>query len=319
MARRIHLVLRSYGGENTKGRPAYYSKLLCLLSFIRAACEVPEADVIFLNDGPVPAVHLALMERYGTVVQIPDGPIGMRGSFWPAITLPQQHPEWPDSDIVSLNEDDYLYRPDAFSVLAEAAAQISEAGYFSTYGARPDYDSPTARAQFGLPRGWKPAPDRVVEGRTWFNQPGITSTITARAGALRSDELVFRQCMFPFRNRFLDHESCLINQGVVPYRGLDTVLGLPGDLVLGLRGIVRTIALIPIRLALNLHAVARPRRHLLYCLTPNASTHLDLPVVSPDQDWLVEAHTVHQWATKQGLTEAADSIAKTLDREDRAA
>ena len=61
----VHLVLRSYGGENLKRRPSYYSKLLALTSFVRAASRLPDAEVIFLNDGPVPPLHLELMERFG--------------------------------------------------------------------------------------------------------------------------------------------------------------------------------------------------------------------------------------------------------------
>lgn len=239
MTRRIHLVLRSYGGENDKNRPPYYSKLLTLTSFIRAAKRVPEAEVLFLNDGPVPDTHRALMERYGTVVEIPDGPIGLRGSYLRGITLPQHNPDWDDDDLVSLNEDDYLFCPDAFVLLAEAADQLPEVSYFSVYGPKPDYDSPSVRTDLAMPHGWHAAPDRTVNGRTWFNQPGITSTFTARAGALRRDEAVFRHCMIPFRHRFLDHETCLIYQGFVPYRGLDLITGLPRDFVPGVRGVVR--------------------------------------------------------------------------------
>lgn len=312
MPRRIHLVLRSYGGENRKNRPGYYSKLLALTSFVRATSMVPDADVIFLNDGPVPAEHLALMEQFGQVVSMPDGPAGMRATYWYAVTLPQRHPEWDDEDIVSLNEDDYLFRSDAFEVLEDAAAEIGQAGYFSVYGERPDYDSPTVRADFALPHGWVPAADQVVAGRTWFNQPGITSTFSGRAGALRRDAALFRHCMIPFRQRFLDHETCLMYQGFVPYRGWDLIAGLPGDFDPGVRGVVRTVFLIPFRLAMNVHALIRRERHLLYCLTPNEATHLDLPVISPDHDWAAEALTVQQWAAEQGLESIAATLAESL-------
>ena len=314
MTRRIHLVLRSYGGENNKNRPPYYSKLLGLISFIRAASRVPDADVLFLNDGPVPADHLSLMERFGTVVSVPGGPAGMRASYWYAVTLPQRHPEWDDDDLVALNEDDYLFRPDAFAVLDAAAAGIPEAGYFSVYGPRPDYASATLRSDFSLPHGWTPGPDRTVDGGTWFNQPGITSTFTARAGALRRDSIVFRHCMIPFRRRFLDHETCLIYQGFLPYRGLDLVLGLPGDFVPGIRGTIRTVVLIPFRFALNLHALLRREAHLLYCLSPNEATHLDLPVISTDWDWAAEAVSVAHWAADQGLDTVAGALNRSLAR-----
>lgn len=312
MTRRMHLVLRSYGGENDKNRPPYYSKLLALVSFIRAASRVPGADMLFVNDGPVPPSHLALMERYGTVLQIPGGPVGMRGSYVHAITLAGGHPDWDDDEIVSLNEDDYLFRPDAFVLLAAAAEELAEASYFSVYGSKPDYSSPTVRDDFALPHGWHPAPDRLVNGREWFNQPGITSTFSARVGALREDEAVFRHCMIPFRRRFLDHETCLIYQGYVPYHGMDILTGLPGDFVPGARGIVRTLFLVPFRLALNAHAMLRHQRHLLYCLTPNEATHMDLPAISPDHDWAAEARTLSRWATDEGLPEVAAALADPM-------
>lgn len=312
MTQRIHLVLRSYGGENDKNRPPYYSKLLTLTSFIRAAQRLPEAEVLFLNDGPVPDMHRDLMERYGTVVEIPDGPIGLRGSYLRGITLPQHNPGWDDDDIVSLNEDDYLFCPDAFVLLAEAADQLPEVSYFSVYGAKPDYDSPSVRADLALPHGWHAAPDRTVNGRTWFNQPGITSTFSARAGALRRDEVVFRHCMIPFRHRFLDHESCLIYQGFVPYRGLDLLTGLPGDFVPGVRGVVRTLFLVPFRIALDVHAMVRRERHLLYCLSPNQATHLDMPMISPDRDWAAEARTLPDWAAGEGLQSVAEILSGSV-------
>lgn len=314
----VHIVLRSYGGENLKNRPLYYSKLLALTSFVRAALRVPGSEVIFMNDGPVAPEHLALMERYGTVMPLPGGPVGMRRSYWEAVTLPDRHPEWGDDDLLVLCEDDYLFREDAFARIADAALQIGEASYFSVYGSKPDYDAPDVRRKYGLPHGWRAAPDRVVSGAVWFNQPGITSTFAGRVGAMRRDRGVFRHCMIPFRKRFLDHETCLIYQGYVPYRGLDVLIGLPGDFVPGVRGVVRTIFLVPFRVALNVHAACRRERHLLYCITPNEGTHLDVPVVSEDRDWLVEARSVVAWAGASGLDEVAVALTASLGDEEQA-
>ncbi|GMA38638.1 hypothetical protein [Mobilicoccus caccae] len=35
----VHLVYRSYGGDNDKDRPRWFGKLLCAASFVRAAHE----------------------------------------------------------------------------------------------------------------------------------------------------------------------------------------------------------------------------------------------------------------------------------------
>jgi hypothetical protein len=295
-----HLVYRSYGGENRKRRPHYYSKLLTLTSFVRAATRLPQADVTFLNNGPVPADRLSVMQRFGRVVQLAEQPQGLQASYSAALLLSTTEP-WSDDDVVTFIEDDYLFTEDAFLALAEATSALPQASYFTLYGDRPDYSDPAATVTYSLPRHWTPAPDLRVGGRVWFNRASITSTFSARLAALRTDLPVFFACMRPFRNRYLDHETCLIYQGVIPYHGRELLLGLAGDFVPSVRGVVRTLALVPFRVALNRLALRHRAAHLLYALTPNEATHLEHPVISADQDWEAVARKVVQWATEQGL------------------
>ena len=295
-----HLVYRSYGGENRKRRPDYYSKVLTLTSFVRAASRLPQAEIIFLNDGPVPAERLAIMERFGRVVQLADEPQGLRASYRAALLLSTTE-LWPDDDVVSYVEDDYLFTEDAFLALAEATAELPQASYFAVYGDRPDDSNPGVTITHSLRHDWAPMPDLVVGDRVWFNRASITSTFSARVGALRADLPVFLACMRPFRKRFLDHETCLIYQGYVPYHGRELLLGLAGDFVPSVRGVVRTVVLVPFRIALNRLARRRSAAHLLYVLTPNEATHLEHPVISPDRDWQAVAIEVTQWATGHRL------------------
>lgn len=309
---RIHLVLRSYGGENRKHRPVYYSKLLTLVSFVRAAQQVPGAEVIFLNDGPIPAARLAIMERSGEIVWTPRGPIGMRGSYLHALDLTRR--PWRDTDLVAFNEDDYLFTERAFTAIRAAHDRIGEASYYTVYAARPDYTDPDVRTTFSLPRSWRPRPDATVDDTVWFNQPSTTSTFAGRVGAVRADRAVFRHCMIPFRRRFLDHETCLIYQGNVPYRGREVLLGLPEEVTWTPREVARTAFLVPFRIALNVHARLRRTHHYLYAMTPNEATHLEHPVVSPDRDWKSVAAEVAGWAEDQGLHDAAAVIRRDLER-----
>ena len=295
-----HLVYRSYGGENRKRRPHYYSKLLTLTSFVRAATRLPQADITFLNNGPVAADRLAIMQRFGRVVQLADEPLGLRSSYRAALLLSTTEP-WSDDDVVSYVEDDYLFTEDAFLALAEAASELPQASYFTMYGDCPDYSDPEVTITYSLPRHWAPRPDLRTGGRVWFNRASITSTFSARVGVLRSDLPVFIACMRPFRKRYLDHETCLIYQGVVPYHGRQLLVGLAGDFVPSLRGVVRTVVLVPFRITLNLLARRHRAANLLYALTPNEATHLEHPVISPDQDWESVAIEVAQWATENGL------------------
>ena len=300
-----HLVYRSYGGENRKRRPDYYSKVLTLTSFVRAASRLPQADIIFLNDGPVPAERLTVMERFGRVVQLADEPRGLRASYRAALLLSTTE-LWSDDDLVSYVEDDYLFTEDAFLALADAASELPQASYFAMYGDRPDDSDSGLTGTDGLSRHWVPMPDLLVGDRIWFNRASITSTFSARVGALRADMPVFLACMRPFRKRFLDHETCLIYQGYVPYHGRELLLGLPGDFVPSVRGVVRTVVLVPFRIAMNRLARHRQDAHLLYGLTPNEATHLEHPVISPDRDWEAVAVEVTQWAAEIGLAASGD-------------
>jgi hypothetical protein len=303
-----HLVYRSYGGENRKRRPGYYSKLLTLISFVRAASRLPEAEITFFNDGPVPPDRLAIMERFGRVVQPAETAQGMRASYRAALLLSTTEP-WSDEDVVSYIEDDYLFTEDAFLALADAAAELPQVSYLTMYGNRPDYSDPESKITHSLPRDWMPAPDLRAGGRVWFNRPSIASTFSARVGTLRTDLPVFFACMRAFRRRFLDHETCLIYQGCVPYHGRELLLGLAGDFVPSLRGVVRTVFLVPFRIALNRLARRHRDVNLLYALTPNEATHLEHPVISPDRDWEAVALEVTQWAAERGLAVTGTSSA----------
>ncbi|SDS94636.1 hypothetical protein [Microlunatus soli] len=290
----IHLLYRSYGGENRKRRPDYYSKLLTLSSFIRAADRLPLADVIFVNDGPIPADRLELMRSAGRVISLGDVPSGMRASYRFALHLPDTE-GWPDDDVVMLVEDDYLFAADSFSALADAVEDLTDVGYFALYGERADYGDPVDRRRMSVPDGWHPQPDLASGGRVWFNLASTASTFAARVGVLRSDLDIFEQCMRPFRRRFLDHETCLIVQGAIPYRGWQLITGLPDDFEPSIRGVVRTVVLIPYRVLLNRRARRQLRPHPLYCVTPNEATHLEHPVISPDRDWESIGREVTDW------------------------
>ncbi len=301
---RLYLVVRSYGGENTKNRPGYYSKMLCLASVVRAARRAPEARVVFLNDGPIPANRLALMHAHGglirSVTDTPDaGPAGLRTSYLAGLALPDEL-GWDDQDVVFFIEDDYLFTEDAVRTLARAIAEMPQADYFSLYGERPDLEDPAERRRFCVPDAWQPTPDQQLAGDVWFNQPAIASTFGARVGALRADRDIFVLCMKPFRTRFLDHETCLIYQGTRPYHGSELFTGLPGDLRPTARGLLRAAYLSPYRFTLNRRADRQRPAHRLYAVTPNRATHVEVGVTTDDQDWPAVAAEVTRWAAAAG-------------------
>lgn len=296
----LKLVLRSYGGDNDKGRPDFYSKDLVVASFARAAQTV-EAEVFFVNDGPIPAPRLAMMERYGRIVPIPGGPVGMRDSYRFGLDMPDRL-GWSDDDIVVYIEDDYLLAQDAFEVLLQGAAAMPQVSYFALSGSRPDdFDDPAQQRLHGVPRGYRPtAPDLAVGDSTWISILSAASTFAARVGALRADRDIFEQCMRPFRNRYLDHETCLLYQGITPYRGTDYFFGTPGDFEAGPRGVARALVLLPFRVLINRRARRQTTPHLLYAVQPSVAAHLEVANMNASRDWAAEAASVGQWAAAQG-------------------
>lgn len=306
----LKLVLRSYGGDNHKGRPPFYSKDLVVASFLRAAAEVREAtstapddvEVFFVNDGPIPPHRLRVMEDRGTVLPIPGGPVGMRRSYVYGLDLPDRL-GWSDDDIVVYVEDDYLLSHDAFVVLLQGVEAMPDVSYFALSGSRPDdLTDPAERLKHQVPRGWAPAePDRRIGAHTWVHILSVASTFAARVGPLVADRDIFEQAMRPFRNRYLDHETCLLYQGIVPYHGWELVTGLPGDFVPSLRGVGRAVVLTPYRVLLNRRARRQREPHTLYAPQPSVAAHLEIGMMSTGRDWAAVAAEVAAWSQQQGL------------------
>lgn len=305
---RVHLVYRLYAGENRKGRPDFYGKRLCLASFLLAAGTARAADpaggydVTVLADGPIPADVRALVEGVGTVVDIPGGPTGMRGSYRAAMAEPDRA-GWPDEDVVYFSEDDYLHLPDAFLRLRAAARTIAPAHYFALYASTPVHTAFGPGVPWRAPAAFRAAADVVVDGATWVNVPSTASTFGARIGTLRADMGIIRQGMIPHRNRLLDHETCLVYQGCPPYRTVDLVLGPENNrFYSGWRAVAANTVFTPFRVAFQLRSLTRRRRrHLLYAADPNLACHLESEFMSPGRDWPAVAARARGWAADQGF------------------
>ena len=297
----VHLIYRSYGGENDKGRPSWFSKLLCAASFARAA-QAADLRVHWLNDGPVPADRLALFERFGDVLTIAGGPVGMRRSYVTGLRLATQS-DWDDDDVVYFCEDDYLHTPDSMLALQQAAER-PEISYFGLHGGTPGLANVTEYPEgFTYPPGWDVQPSITIGEHTWVHGISTTSTFGARIGALRADLTIFFQAMRPFRHRFLDHETCVVYQGRKPYHGKEYVFGSYGDFVPGARGVVRAAVLLPFRFALTARAMQQAAHpHLLYMASPNLACHSELDIMNPGRDWDSLAADTLTWAGDHGLT-----------------
>ena len=290
----LRLVYRSYGGDNKKNRPEYFDKRSCLLSFLHAVDQVAgETEIVFVNNGPIAEDRVRLMAAAGTIVDLPG--VGVHASYASALDLALDG-RWPDTDVVWFSEDDFLYRPEAFAALVDAAAALPQADYLGLYGSSPD--APHTQPGPGLhrPRGWTDLPPWRVGDQEWIRFYSTTATFGAHIGALREDRGIFRWCTVPHRNMFRYHDTSLVCQGFEPhsYRrlGRDLVGGAPGTP----REKLREAFMAPFLLATNLRSHRRPdRRRLLVGPRPNLATHVELGYMASGTDWAAVARGAREW------------------------
>ena len=296
---KLHVVYRSTGKEGTKARPAFYSKLLCLLSLLMAigTSETP-IDVAFLNDPPIPEERLTLMRATGRVVSIPPiaeglsskvlshqtaGSTDLTHSYLAALDLVDAL-GWPDDDVVYFVEDDYIHQPQALNCLIEGACTLREASYLALYASI----------------DWLRTVPYRAGGYSWYTVHSTTSTFAARIGALRADKWIHRLGFFA--GGTADRDICLTYQGVRPFRWtyllgdlLGNAPGHPGTAA----GRVKRAGL---QTAMNVLAVKSAfRRRVLICPDPPLATHLEIPYLAPGVDWNAVAGETLAWARKQGL------------------
>ena len=291
----IKAIYRSYGGENMKGRPDFYSKQLCLLSFVRAA-ERADVQIVFMNNGPIPEDRLRVMEVSGEL--LPIGPTDMRGSWR---TMLREAASSPPEQVLWLGEDDYLYTPDALACFAVAVDQMPDVDYFLLYGSTERHSLYGAAQRKHEPPGWQPV-TRTIEGHDWVRVYASTGTFGVRAGALTEDLGIFWLTMAPHRTMFRDLDMFLTLQGYEPHRWAEL-----GRAAIGLSGAtawerLRHAALSPFLAATNLRSHRRPqRRRLLMAADPNLATHMERDLLSPGSDWGQVARETEEWARGRGL------------------
>ncbi|MDB5035483.1 MAG: hypothetical protein JWQ98_2724 [Chlorobi bacterium] len=180
-AQPLHIFYRSTGGDNKKNRPPYYSKMLCLRSFLRAFTEAgSRASVTFINDGPMPDDRLEIMETIGDIVSYPG--LGNSPSYRKTLDLALAKP--PDS-LIYFAEDDYLYTSPAFVKLLAAFDELPRVDYVTLFDHRDRYTR-TDDSRRGYSRVF------VAGGHHWRTVESTCMTFGARAHRLRSDAWIQR-------------------------------------------------------------------------------------------------------------------------------
>jgi hypothetical protein len=282
----LHIISRSYAGENKKGRPEYYSKRLSLMSLIQAFQQLQPgaAELIFVNDGPIPEDRLQLMKSAGEVVMRER--LGMQGSMRAILELPIMR-SWPADDLVWFAEDDYLYLPHAFADLIAAAKAFPLASYYGLY-ALIGNRQPNGVLFDDVPRvphAWSESEVTLVNGHPWRRALSTTSTFGVRVKSLVEDYPMMKVAMQT--GGAWDHTTCLMYQGFTPYPIGSLLTSLLAQDTSG--GLARRAAIFATRLGLNVYNVMRlmkPSRHrILVAPEPALITHLETEHMAVGTDW----------------------------------
>jgi hypothetical protein len=308
--RPLRILHRSYAGDGVKPRPPYYGKLLALASLLRAADAVAvRPELVFLNDGPMPADRLRVMEAHGEVRPVRRG--GSDARSYREMLADEAARPGDGEDLVWLAEDDYLYTGDAFVRLLAGAERLPQADYLMLYGSVAlDVARSAGRDHVRLPQGGSDAPAAEVvdvDGTAWFRIASTTSTFGLRRRALREDVRLLR--LGARTGGAWDDASCLLVQGFRPFA--------PGEvrrdlLPLGqpLAGWPRSIARGLVRFAVQPLSRRRPaRRRVLMGSDPELAFHMEAGDVAPHPpsvrtsktDWAVVAAESARWGRAHGI------------------
>jgi hypothetical protein len=310
-ARPLRVLHRSYAGDGAKPRPPYFSKLLALASLVRAAHALPmPAELVFLNDGPMPAERLRVMERFGEVRAVRRG--GSDARSYREMLADEAARPGPVDGLLWLAEDDYLYLEDGFVRLVEGAAALPRADYFMIYGSNAvDPVRSTDRTMVLLPEGGADHPDAVVAevaGNTWYRIGSTTSSFGLRRRALLEDLRLLRYGALTGGS--WDSSSCRMVQGfrayapgvvradLFPFRSVPPA-GWPKSIA---RGLVRAGAL-------PLSRRPAAKRRVFMGIDPEHAFHMEAGDVAPHPltrrtskiDWVEVAAESAGWARDHGI------------------
>ncbi len=307
----LHVIYRSYGGENRKGRPTYYSKLLALASMVRSFGQMRSqpAELIFLNDGPIPADRLLLMENTGEVVSRSD--LGLHGSLRAGLEIATSR-GWAGDDLVWFSEDDYLYLPSALSELIAAATAFPHASYFGLYalvGSRMP-NGAAFEETMRVPSEWVASDRRIVNGHPWCRALSTTSTFGARVDAISEDRRMTQIAMRSGGS--FDHTTCLMYQGFSPYP--ITSLTEPFRSSAVPKSWLRRAGVLGVRSGLNayqaIRIMGRAERRLLVASDPALITHLESAYMALGTDWTSVAAETRSWLESESGEPPSGLISK---------
>jgi hypothetical protein len=295
----LRVIYRCCGGDSTKPRPAYYSKLLALASLLRAAEALDKPpQLVFLNDQVRPGPVLSLMEASGEVVPVNGG--SNSRTYRLMLAREAERPGRADQ-FLWFAEDDYLYQPDALHRLMQGVAALPDADYLTVYG---------SWALGQEVRGVERVPIAVhVDGIDWYRVVATTSTFGTRLRTLREDLGLLRFCALTGGS--WDTTTCKTFGGIRPFTTAQLLADLfPGPSV-PLAKWPRAMARGAMRLvATGLSYRPHERRRKLYAADPELIQHMEVwdettrhPITARTAavDWDSIAKDTVEWARERGI------------------
>lgn len=308
-SRPLRILHRSYGGDNAKPRPPFYSKVLALASLIRVAQELtPAGELVFINDGPMPAERLSIMEAWGEVRSVRRG--GSDQASYREMLTDERHRGGVSDEVIWLAEDDYLYVPGALGHLVAGAAAQPDIGYFSMYGSRAVDRVRSGRRRVLHPEPGADGQDHITEvgDIAWFHATSTASTFGIRRSVLEEDLRLLTA--FALTGGAWDRATCRAIQGFQPFTRQELLADLfpmrsapparwPKAMA---RGAVRVASLPLVRSA--------ERRRVLMGSDPELALHMEAPAVAPHAtsrrtaarvDWPAIAAETTEWARDHGI------------------
>ncbi|HEX4353859.1 MAG TPA: hypothetical protein VHZ95_13110, partial [Polyangiales bacterium] len=282
---------------------------LALASLVRARERVKTpVEIVYLNDGPIPADRLTLMERTGEVLARER--LGNKRSLGTAYKLPVER-NWPDGDLVWFAEDDHLYRADALTGLVASSSTWPEADYFALYasfgarGSASPLEQDATQDLTWIPNDWRDSEPRAVNRHPWRRALSYTCSFGGRASAIKRDQLALKVGLYG--GGAFDVTTCLLLAGFTPYSLplLIEPLRTPTSFKRRLRG----IAVAGVRAGVDAFQIARRGPHrLLIAPEPALATHLEADHLAIGTDWTEIAREVTRWMRAgAGLNDSAST------------
>lgn len=305
----LRVLYRHYGGENTKPRPVYYSKVLALVSMLRAAEQLDQApELVYVNDQVRPGPLLTLMEATGEVVDIKGGSDArsLRATF----SREAARDASPDQ-FLWFAEDDYLYRPDALRHLSQGVEALPRASYVTVYGSGAlDTAASRRRAVPASEPGAGTAGAVATTGDVdWYPAAYATSTLGTRRSTLRQDLSLLR--FTALSGGAWDQASWAATAGYLPYTAAELRADLLPFRTVPPAGWPKALARGSIRVAVSARSLRRPSRRVpLFASDPELVHHMEAPIPgarhelsarSAATDWAAVAADSWSWGEQRGL------------------